>query len=163
MTANYFFVEHARNEVEDFGIIAMTLEAGVTATLTAGRIGWTSDPMAGPNRVLLVESRGSLLVDAYRPRLEIYSDEPPWTLPPVNPGDPTGFWKSGQQEVNTRPKQGWIVPPQAATPTDVSYFIDCIEQSRESDMPAERAAELIEVLLAAYRSAATGQVIELSN
>ena len=161
VTANYFFAEHARNDVEDFGLIAMTLDGGLTATLTAGRIGWMSDAMAGPNRVMLVGSRGALLVDAYRPRLEIYADEPPWTPPPVNPGYPMGFWKSGQEEVGTRPKQGWIVPGQPGIPTDVSYFIDCIELGRESDMPAERAAEGIEVLMAAYRSAATGQVVRL--
>jgi len=161
VTANYFFAEHARHDVEDFGLIALTLEGGVTATLTAGRIGWSSDPLAGPNRLLLVGSRASLLLDAYRPRLEIYADEPPWTPPAINPGDPMGFWKSGQMEVNTKPKQSWIVPPSPELPTEAGYFLNCIEGNRESDMPAARAAEGIEVLMAAYRSAATGQVVEL--
>ena len=160
-TSNYFFAEHAGHDVEDFGIIALTLEGGVTATLTAGRIGWSSDPAGGPNRVLLVGSRASLLIDAYHPRLELYNDEPPWTPPPVNPGDPMGFWKSGQAEAGVRPKQTWLVDPLASPVSEAAYFLDCIDQNRESDMSAARAAEGIEVLMAAYRSAATGQVIRL--
>ena len=165
VTANYFFIEHARNDVEDFGVIVMGLDGGITATLTAGRIGWTSDPMGGPMRILLVGTRGSLLVDAYSPRLEIYSDEPPWTPPLINPGDPMGFWKSSQAEVKTRTKQAYVLPAGAPTgpeiPNEVSYFLDCIDQNRESDLSAARAAEGIEVLMAAYQSAATGQVVRL--
>ena len=37
-TANYFFREHQRNGVEDFGFIAMTLDGGLTATITVRRI-----------------------------------------------------------------------------------------------------------------------------
>jgi predicted dehydrogenase len=160
-TSNYFFAEHARNDVEDFGMMVLSLEGGVTASLTAGRIGWSSDPAAGPNRVLLVGSRASLLIDAHRPRLEVWSDAPPWTPPAVNPGDPMGFWKSGQAEAGVKPKQTWVVDPLAPAASEASYFLDCIEQGRESDMPAARAAEGIEVLMAGYRSAATGRVVVL--
>jgi predicted dehydrogenase len=100
-------------------------------------------------------------VDAYLPRFEIYADEPPWTPPPVNPSDPMAFWKSGQREVNVEPKKAWVMPQPAAETADVAYFLDCIEQGRESDMSVARAAEGIEALMAAYRSAATGQVIFL--
>lgn len=162
-TSNYFFAEHARNDVEDFGTIALTLEGGLVATLTAGRIGWSSDPHAGPNRILLVGSRGSLLIDAFRPRLEVYADETPWTPPPVNPGDPMGFWRSGQIEAGVKPKRTWAVDPLAAPVSEASYFVDCIEQGRESDMSAARAAEGIEVLMAAYRSASTGRPVRLEG
>jgi len=160
-TSNYFFAEHARNGVEDFGMILLSLEGGVTASLTAGRIGWSSDPAAGPNCLLLVGSKGSLRIDAYRPRLELYADEPPWTPPQINPGDPMGFWRSGQEEAGVRPKRTWVVEPRGPVQSEAGYFLDCIEQGRESDMGAARAAEGIEVLMAAYRAAATGRVVRL--
>jgi predicted dehydrogenase len=160
-TSNYFFAEHARNDVEDFGMMLLGLEGGVTASLTAGRIGWSSDPAAGPNRILLVGSRGSLLIDAYRPRLEVWSDAPPWTAPAVNPGDPMGFWRSGQIEAGVKPKRTWVADLLGPAVSEASYFVDCIEQGRESDMAAARAAEGIEILMAGYRSGATGRVIVL--
>ncbi len=160
-TSNYFFAEHARNDVEDFGMMAMTLDGGLTATLTAGRIGWSADPMGGPSRVTLVGARRSVIIDAWQPRLEVYAEEIPWSPPPVHPEDPMGFWKSGQQEVHTRPKQAWIVDQQGNLPTEVGYFLDCIEQGRESDLSAARAADGVEALMAAYRSAATGEVVTL--
>jgi predicted dehydrogenase len=160
-TSNYFFAEHVRNDVEDFGMMLLGLEGGLTASLTAGRIGWSSDPAAGPNRMLLVGTRGSLLIDAYRPRLEVWSDAPPWTPPAVNPGDPMGFWRSGQAEAGVRPKRTWVADLLGPGASEASYFVDCIEQGRESDMPAARAAEGIEILMAGYHSAATGRVVVL--
>ena len=47
------------------------------------------------------------------------------------------------------------------TNDDIERFVDCIEAGRASDVPAAMGAEATEVLLAAYRSAATGQVVAL--
>jgi myo-inositol 2-dehydrogenase / D-chiro-inositol 1-dehydrogenase len=160
-TSNYFFAEHHRNDVEDFGMIALTLDGGLTATLTAGRIGWSSDPAGGPNRILLIGSRATLLIDAYQPRLELYNDAPTSTPPPVYPADPMGFWKSTQAESGVKPKQTWLVDSLASPLSEAAWFLNCIDQKRESDMSAARAAEGIEVLMAAYRSAATGKIIHL--
>lgn len=160
-TANYFFEAHQRNGVEDFGFLSLTFEGGVTATITGGRVGWSSHGGAGVNQVYLIGSDGSLLIDAYRPRLEVYDAGLPWTAPEINPQDPMGFWRSTQQAVNTQSKR--VFTPFSLTPakSDESYFIDCLLEGRESEMNALQAAMLTEVLLAGYKSAATGTVVSL--
>jgi predicted dehydrogenase len=160
LTANYFFQEHQKHNVEDFGLLACTLDDGLPVTITAGRYGWTTHPAGGVNRLLLVGSERTLLIDANRPRLEVCTDETPWMPPNVNPADPMGFWQSTQDEVHVRPKRTWV-PLTPAGAGDASYFLDCLESGRESEMPVAEAALATEVLLAAYRSAATGEVVTL--
>ncbi len=161
-TANYFFAAHQGHNVEDFGFLSMTLEGGATATITGGRVGWTSHPAGGANQIYLVGTRGSLLVDANRPRLELYNSDPPWTAPPVNPRDPMGFWRTAQEEVNAQPKRT-LVPFSNSldSRSDASHFIDCIVEERESGMNVREAAMITEVLLAGYMSAAEGRVVRL--
>lgn len=160
VTGNYFFREHQRHNVEDFGLISGTLANGLPVTITAGRFGWTTHPAAGVNRVVLVGSERTAVVDANRPRLEVYTDEEPWRAPNVNPADPMGFWSSTQDEVHVRPKRAWVPagPPAAS---DAGYFLDCLEQNRDSEINAAEAALAAEVLVAAYNSAATRQVVTL--
>jgi len=47
VTSNFFFQEHEQAGVDDFGIMIMDLEGGVSATIAAGRFGWTSHPARG--------------------------------------------------------------------------------------------------------------------
>jgi myo-inositol 2-dehydrogenase/D-chiro-inositol 1-dehydrogenase len=161
-TANYFFEAHQRNGVEDFGFLSLTIEEGITATITGGRMGWSSHGGAGVNQVYLIGSEGTLLIDAYRPRLEVYDAGPPWTAPKIHPLDPMGFWRSTQQAVNTQPKRVFT-PFSQPTPakSDESHFIDCIIEERESEMNARQAAKLTEILVAGYKSAATGTVVSI--
>lgn len=160
VTANYFFAEHKRNDMEDFAVALMELEGGITATLACGRTGWRSHPMGGMNRTSLIGTRGVASIDAYRPRLEVWADESPWLPPRLHPQDPMGFWKSTFEEVDATPKQAWVTPPgfplAGAARSDAAHFLDCIEAGRQSDVSAERAARVVKVLMAAYRSAATG-------
>ncbi len=44
---------------------------------------------------------------------------------------------------------------------DVAYFLDRLDANRDSDLNAAEAAHATEVLLAAYRSAASGEVVQL--
>jgi predicted dehydrogenase len=160
VTANYFFEEHQRHNVEDFGLLSCTLEDGTPVTITAGRTGWTSHPAGGVTRLVLVGSERTAVGDANRPRLELSTDEPPWVPPNVNPEDPMGFWVSTQDAVHLRPKQTWLpVTPPAAS--DASYFLDCLDAGRESEMSVAEAALTTEVLLAGYRSASRGEVVTL--
>jgi len=162
VTANYFFAEHVRNNVEDFGVLALTLDGGITATVACGRIGWTSHTAGGPNRLRIIGTEGSLTVDAHRTRIEVCTDEPPWTPPPVDPNDPMSFWKSTQEGAGTRPKKSWIpLHGKAELSNDASRFIDCIESGRESEMSAKDGAAVVEVLMAGYVSAASGDVVPL--
>ncbi len=159
ITANYFFREHQQQDVEDFGLLSGTLEGGMVVSIAAGRYGWTTHPASGINRMLLVGSRRSVVVDAHRPRLEMHTDEAPWTPPPVHPRDPMAFWSSTQQESGVRRKQTWV--PLWPAASDVSYFLDCLGAGRESEMSVFPAAHAAEVLLAAYRSASEGRVVTL--
>jgi predicted dehydrogenase len=132
----------------------------VCVTIAAGRYGWMSHPAGGINRMALVGSERTLVLDAYRPRLEIYADETPWTPPNVNPADPMAFWQSTQDEVHVRPKRTWL-PMGPAAKSDAAYFLDCLDAGQDSEVNAAEAALSTEVLLAAYLSAARNQLVTL--
>jgi predicted dehydrogenase len=161
VTANYFFAEHQRHDVEDFGLLAGRLEDGTAVTIAAGRCGWASHPAGGVNRVVLVGSEATLVLDANRPRLEVCAAEPPWAPPPAHPEDPMAFWQSTQDEVGARPKRAWL-PVTRAVPGDVSCFLDALDAGRDGEVSAAEAAQATAVLLAGYRSAADGAVCCLS-
>ena len=161
-TANYFFAEHQRRNMEDFGMLSLTLEGGATATITGGRIGWASHAAGGANQIHLIGTEGSLLLDANRPRLEVFCADPPWKAPPVNPRDPMGFWRTTQEEVGAQPKRTLApVSNVLESRSDASYFIDCVVEGRESEMNVRQAAMLTEILLAGYKSAAEGRVVKM--
>jgi predicted dehydrogenase len=159
VTGNYFFQEHQKHDVEDFGLLCGTLEDGLPVTISAGRYGWTTHPAAGINRVMLVGSERTVVVDANRPRLEVYTDELPWTPPRPHPEDPMAFWSSTQEESGVRPKRTWV--PVSPAASDAGYFLDCLDAGRESEVSVVEAAHAAEVLLATYRSAKELQVIRL--
>jgi hypothetical protein len=116
----------------------------------------------GLNRACLIGRRAAAVFDADRPRVEVWADVEPWTAPRRDPEDPMGMWATPRpQEFTPRPKQAWIVPSPLRANDDIKRFLDCIEEGRASDVPAALGAEATEVLLAAYRSAATRQVVTL--
>jgi predicted dehydrogenase len=154
-TGNYFFAEHRRRDVEDFGLIAGTLDDGTAVTIACGRCGWQSHPAGGVNRVMLVGSQQTLVVDAARPRLEVCAAEAPWIPPPPHPDDPMAFWHGTQQEVGLRPRQAWV-PMAPPAITDASRFLDALDAGRDGDVSAAEAARTTAVLLDAYRAAAAG-------
>ena len=163
VTANYFFAEHVKNDTEDFGILSLTMNNGVSATVASGRIGCMSHPAGGPIKLIITGTKGSLTVDANKPRLEVYADEPSWTPPRVDPSDPMSFWSSTQKATEISPKKVWVnIQKKIDKPiNDVSRFVDCIELNKESEMSASESAEVVEVLMAAYISASKGEVIQL--
>ena len=161
VTANYFFAEHMKNDVEDFGVLALELEGGIVATVACGRTGYMSHPAGGPNRLRIIGTKGSLTVDTNKPRIEVCADEPPWTPPLADPEDPMSFWSSTQKKAD-RPKQNWVpLHGRIEPPNDASRFIDCVESEVESEMSARDGAAVTEVLMAGYASAAQGNVVSL--
>jgi predicted dehydrogenase len=160
-TSNYFFAEHQGNDVEDFSCLMLGMDDGVETTVTVGRTGWKSHPSHGVNRVHLVGTRDSVTLDAYEQRLEFFCDATAWQQPAVpHPEDPMGFWSSTQKEGGVEPKTDWF-PTDAAVHSDASYFLDCIEQDRESDVPASVGAHAVEAILAGYVTAAEGLTVQI--
>lgn len=159
-TGNYFFTEHQKNDMEDHAVALLELEGGAIATLSVGRTGWQSHPAGGLNRTTLVGSRSAVTIDGGRPRIEVWSDQPAWEPPQRHPADPMGFWASTVAESGMRPKQSWVIPPATRT-SDASHFLDCLEDGRESDVSADLAAEVVQILMAGYASAAKGTLINV--
>ena len=160
-TGNYFFAEHQEADVEDFGALALMLEGGVTATLTAGRIGWRSHQSYGPVQARLAGDRGSVWIDAHRPRFEVAGSQPCWEAPERDPLDPMGFWRSTQQRANIQPRPQWREPRTLEPLSDQRLFLDAIEAGRDGDVSVEDGAAATDAMLGAYESAATGKVIRL--
>ena len=67
------FEPHRQWGVEDLASVAFTLERGVTATVTVGRVPAVT-PTVGEFTIRVHGSHGSLFVDEYRPRLELYGE-----------------------------------------------------------------------------------------
>ena len=163
LTSNFFFQEHEQAGVEDFGIMIMDLEGGVSATIAAGRFGWTSHPAGGPLWIVLVGVNGTFTFDAHNPKFELHTDEAPFAMPERHSLDPMGMWASTQRESNVMRKNRWQSfdqdpPGQLA---DVSAFINCIENDVEPEMNVRLAASLTEVILAGYESTANGYSVKL--
>ena len=153
-TANYFFTEHQGNGAEDYAALLLGLEGGIEATMTVGRSGWSSHPSHGIHQVHLVGTDATESVDAFRPRLEVFSDAAAWCQPQVpHPEDPMGFWSSTQESGGVEPKTDWW-PLAAEATADAEYFLDCLDGDRESDVPVSMGAHAVEAILAAYESAA---------
>lgn len=161
VTGNYFFREHQDNNVEDFGAVCGTLQGGIGVTIAAGRYGWQSHAAGGINRLTVITNEETLVIDANRPRLELSNDEPAWTPPPPHPQDPMAFWPSTTAAMGGKPKRAWL-PIGPPAKSDASAFIDCLQAGHDSEMPASRALHATEVLLAAYQSAASGEVVRLA-
>lgn len=160
IAANYFFAEHQKHNVEDFGLLTCTLANDIPVTVSAGRYGWTTHPNFGVNRLLLVGSKQTALIDANHPHLEVYNDGKPWIPPNVNPDDPMGFWSSSQAAVHTQPKTTWL-PFHGNAQSDVAYFLDQLDAGKSSEMSITEAAHSAEVLIGGYLSASNGKQIQL--
>ena len=160
-TSNYFFAEHQRNDVEDFSCLMMQMPGGIEATITVGRAGWSSHQSHGVHQIHLVGTEECITIDAFRPRLEISSDAAPWRGPETpHREDPMGFWSSTQEAGGVLPKTDWWTLEEEIT-SDASYFLDCVEQGRQSDVPADVGAHAVEVIMAGYESASTGRTVQL--
>ena len=161
-TGNFFFSEHQTNGVEDFACMMLGMEGGIETTITVGRTGWQSHPGHGVHQIHLVGTDGSVTLDANQPRLEISSDARAWQQPlQPHPEDPMGFWSSTQRDGGIEPKTDWF-PTASAAQNDASYFLDCIEQNRESDVSATVAAHAVEAILAGYVTAAENRTVTFS-
>jgi predicted dehydrogenase len=154
-TGNFYFAEHQRRNMEDFGQILLEFSGNTTATITAGRTGWRSHPAGGLDRIALIGTRKTAMLDAHRPRWEFWCDTQPWAAPQRDPDDPMGMWiPAPDSPYRPRPKTNWLPDWTPSWTSDITPFLDCIEQGQDCLFPIELAAAATEILTAAYRSAA---------
>ena len=161
LTGNYFLAGNVTRNFEDFGVMSVTMEGGLAATISCGRTGWRSHGGPGHHRTKLFGTKTSLFVDAYQGHGEVCSDKQvQWRTPPPNPNDPVAFWASSSQKKEGGPD--WFVPA-ALAPSDQTVFIDSLEAGREAEVTVADGVRVLEALFAAYRSAAEGRVVKLSE
>ena len=161
-TGNYFFAEHRGVDVEDFGVMMASLERGVTATVLGGRFGWTSHPLSGPQKVVVVGSESTMTFDPFALRVEVYNNEPDFVQPAVDPYDPMGMWGASHPAYAPMPKRRWVALRSGnVMADDVAAFVEAIDRGMQPDMNAKTAASLTEVILGGFVSAARGQEVEL--
>ncbi|MDA1257530.1 MAG: Gfo/Idh/MocA family oxidoreductase [Chloroflexi bacterium] len=162
-TANYFFAEHASVDIEDLGALTLEFESGVVGSAIGGRIGFYSHPKAGPHSVTVVGTEGSRTFSPWDPHVEVFADEPRPELPTPHPADPMSMWRSTQVESGVPRKVGWLALEDESrlVADEVTAFLDCLDTGRTPDVGVDLAAAATEVVLAAYRSAARGEPVEL--
>ena len=163
MTGNYFFAEHAALDIEDYGALAMRLDDGRVASICCGRIGATSHARTGEQRITLIAERGIFTFSDASPRLEVYNDQPPFTAPTVHPFDPMQMWSSSQRDIQPRAKDRWVPLAAAAADADVCAFLDCIDQGRRPQVTVADAVHHVDVILAGYESAVSGNPVALTR
>jgi predicted dehydrogenase len=161
-TANYFFEQNRKRDFEDFAVMSVTMDGGIHGTISAGRTGWRSHPGGGTNRTTLIGTAGTLFLDGWAAHGEISGDGHEWfRTPPENPEDPMAFWSSSDQR-----KAGgieWFSWQPAGLASDQSAFIECLASDREAEVTVADGVRVLEALMAAYRSAATGSVVPVET
>ena len=161
ITGNYFFKEHADLDIEDYGALTLTLDSGQVASITSGRIGFTSHPRGGLLRITLVGENGIFTFSESDPHIEIYNDQPPFEMPLVHPFDPMSMWASTANEMQHMPKDRRVPLSDGVQGRDIAAFVDCLESGERPQVTVRDAAHVIEVIMAGYESAAAGEPVDL--
>ena len=163
LTGNYFFAEHIENDTEDFGAISMQLEGGISASIIAGRFGYMSHPGGGVQRIVLVGEKATATFDANSPRVEVYNTDSSFVQPERDPFDPMRMWSSTDERVPMMPRNRWrrLDGGRDVMIDDIAAFIDCIENGGSPLITAREAAQPVEILMAAFISAARNEEIQL--
>ena len=161
ITGNYFFKEHAALDIEDYGTLALTLADGRVASIASGRIGVTSHPRGGQQRITLIGDAGISTFGESDPHIEIYNDRPPFEMPLVHPFDPMSMWSSTQRETQPRDKDRVLPLDGGGQGNEIGAFVDCIENGDRPEVTVRDAVHHIEVIMAGYESAASGKPVDI--
>jgi predicted dehydrogenase len=128
---------HQRYGVEDFGVVSLTLEHDVMATITVGRLPERAASGPGVYTIRVHGSHASVMVDEYRPRVQAFPSRSEFY----------GGDNAGEQAV-----QGLVAD-----------FVGAIDEDREPLCGPEDGRALAAVLQAAYASAQCGDVVNLEQ
>ena len=129
----YFFAPHREQGVEDFGVVLLTLDKGIIASVVVGRAPTPNHPTGGNITLRLHGSAGTLLIDENRPVVTIYAE------PPAPPS------RSGRSLAEST-----IAPL-------VDEFVTCVRERRQPMRTVHDGRSIIAVIEAAYRSLASGR------
>ncbi|XVQ09560.1 Gfo/Idh/MocA family protein [Spirillospora sp. CA-255316] len=156
-TGNYFHRSHAARDVEDFAAVVIQMSCGAVASVTCGRYGMGSHPQGGIGRFSFTADGETRVFDAWRPRLAVHSAEIP-LMSPVDERDPMSMWPSTTpSDIDTLRWRAEF--NSTAWPfNEARSFIDGIFSGEvETDLDIVHAAQVDEVVLAAYRSTTSGR------
>lgn len=129
----YFFDPHRSHGVEDFGVVMLTLERGVIASVTVGRSPTLHHPRGGDYTIRVHGSAGSTIADENRPLVRVYPAE----------SRLGGYRPHSVNDVMITPL--------------IAEFFACIEDGRQPIRTAEDGFAVMAAIDAAYRSAESGQ------
>ncbi len=133
----YFFEPHRQWGVEDLASVAFTLERNVMATVTVGRVP-AELPAVGDFTIRIHGSHGTLFVDEYRPRIELF----------------------GERGHHLRDRVA-VDPGAGRTQGILDDFIAAIDENRAPLVGPRDGRAVTAAILAAYESAAKNQVVNV--
>ncbi len=130
----FFFEPHRQFAVEDFGMVALHFERGVTATITAGRIPSKMDAIPGSFTLRGQGIYGQFMMDQFRPRISVEKPvgESPTSLQPF----------SAPQGIELL----------------IDDFVHAIRYGTPPRATVQDGAKIAHVIEAVYRSVASGGV-----
>lgn len=126
-----------RVAVETGGLLMLTMADGTFATIDASWSKPLNYPTWGGLTMELIGERGLTTVDAFNQNLNQYRQEPP--------------------------ANAWLYWGSDANQAMIEEFVTAIRQGRPPAVTGEDGYRALEVALAAYRSAATGQPVRLAH
>lgn len=153
----YFFPEHTSSRADDFGVMSLGAEEGAIATLCGARIGVATHPLGGPLKAQLVGARASAVVDGKHPALDTFLRSSIVNAQYQPSAEDPMQWASGSPVLRV---------PLAADPTGLyaglEDLVQALDQDRQPRYTVHHGRELMEILIAGYRSAAAeGEPVSL--
>lgn len=135
----YWLATHAERNLEDFALMQMTFENGVSATITTGRCGRQTDPGGGVDKVVVVGTEGSIVTDGSPPTAAVYGVAGPdgKSATRVNGSDESGVTAL------------------------LDDLVSAIDEGHDTSNNVDHGMAQVETLLAGYKSYFTGDVVTL--
>ena len=71
------------------------------------------------------------------------------------------MWSSTSRDVQLLPKDRWLPLEVAPQQSDIQAFVDCVDSGTVPEVTARHAVHHIEVIMAGYESASSGEPVDL--
>ncbi len=152
----YFFPEHAFHAADDFGTLTMTDGEGRVATVCGGRVGVAAHAYGGLSRAWLIGSKGSVLVDANRPALDVYVREHIINADYSVPSDDPMQWHARAPSTGTS-----LADDQAGLWRGLVDLVEALDEDRMPGFTVREARDHMELLIAGYTAVVTGETVDL--